>query len=327
MGQDLSGMEKVRLEMSATYNQQPITDQALRLHVKNYDGDLPENARIKTNHIEFFLTNDLNSIDLPFAYLQVADWWKQDNQIPLEKSFADVSEVQYISIATPSNALAGEYRLTINKLDVVGPWIASQHLYLLLLCSWIFAAVVYLVYSFATTKQKVSQLTEQNSELKQSHRHIEHLASIDTLTGALNRRGANRVIDKLGQSQFGILYIDLDHFKRLNDDYGHEAGDRTLRQFSEMMMSLTDNNSHFVRWGGEEFLILIEFATQASCIKLAQSIQTALLDSTQFDGKVITCSIGVAINIQNQPFEQVLSKADNALYIAKNRGRNCIQAA
>jgi diguanylate cyclase (GGDEF)-like protein len=327
VGLNLSNMDKVVIELRATYNEEPLTDQALRLHAKNHDIELPTESKIKTNHIEFFVEQGNATVELPLAYLQVADWWKKDHQIPLEMSFADITNVIHLSIATPSNAAPGLYRLTISKLEIVGPWISAQFLYLLLLCVWIVAAAVYLVFSYTLTKHKVFQLKVQNRQLKKSNQQIQTLASFDSLTGALNRHGSMSIIRSLEHSRFGILYIDLDHFKSLNDRYGHEIGDSVLKDFSTMMKEFTTPRSHFVRWGGEEFILIIENTNLDDCIELAESIQQTMLQKERFDGREVTCSIGIAINTNGLTFDSVLDSADRALYAAKSQGRNCIQAA
>jgi diguanylate cyclase (GGDEF)-like protein len=327
VGLNLSNMDKVVIELRARYNEEPLADQALRLHAKNHDSELPTESKIKTNHIEFFVGQGYATVELPLAYLQVADWWKKDHQIPLEKSFADITNVTHLSIATPSNAAPGLYSLTISKLEIIGPWISAQYLYLLLLCVWIIAAAVYLVFSYTLTKHKVYQLKVQNKQLKKSNLRIQTLASFDSLTGALNRHGSMSIIRSLEYSPFGILYIDLDHFKSLNDRYGHEVGDTVLKAFSNMMKEFTTPSSHFVRWGGEEFILIIENTNLDDCTQLAESIQQTMLQKERFDGREVTCSIGIAINTNGLTFDSVLDSADRALYEAKSQGRNCIQSA
>ena len=129
------------------------------------------------------------------------------------------------------------------------------------------------------------------------------------------------------------MLLDIDFFKSVNDVYGHSAGDKLLEQLSHLLKSTLRESDYLVRWGGEEFLIVVRYCTRSEVPELAERIRQKV-EQFEFDlgnGQKITktCSIGMAAYpfYVTQPtamtWEQVIDTADRALYLAKHRGRNC----
>lgn len=154
----------------------------------------------------------------------------------------------------------------------------------------------------------------------------------DSLTHLFNRRYLSTVLHhetecslKTGM-RYGVLYIDIDHFKALNDNYGHDNGDTILQQFA-MYISQTVRTGDFTfRYGGEEFLIILADITQEQMPTIAEKVR-ALLDGAEFkltDGKAIhlTASIGAALHDGHPDYQRTIANADKALYLAKENGRN-----
>ena len=117
--------------------------------------------------------------------------------------------------------------------------------------------------------------------------------------------------------------IDLDHFKKINDTFGHQHGDEVLIQFSNLLKENVRQTDHVVRWGGEEFLIVCSNSSIENAVSIAEyvcgKVGTHLFESV---GKV-TCSIGVSsINQTDNIYKKIIKTADDALYIAKEKGRN-----
>lgn len=156
----------------------------------------------------------------------------------------------------------------------------------------------------------------------------------DPLTGILSRGSGKEIINmqwagaKRNNQPLALAFIDLDHFKQVNDNFGHEAGDNTLRQFSaELSKNLRDSDS-LLRWGGEEFLIVMPMTTIEQAAHAMQRMQKAGF-GTRPDGVPLTASIGLAERIKDnlQDPEQLLALADNRMYQAKQAGRNRVCAA
>jgi len=159
---------------------------------------------------------------------------------------------------------------------------------------------------------------------------LERLAVTDPLTGLANRRGGERsVASEIARARrqrtaLSCIFIDIDRFKRINDTYGHPAGDRLLREISDLLRRTLRAYDILVRWGGEEFLLILPGVTLDQARKLAERIRIAVerLD-TQGLGEV-TISAGTAALDGSYDFETMLMTADRRLYEAKSSGRNAV---
>ncbi|HTP27416.1 MAG TPA: GGDEF domain-containing protein [Anaeromyxobacteraceae bacterium] len=151
-------------------------------------------------------------------------------------------------------------------------------------------------------------------------------AATDALTGLANRRAMNERLAKLTQSQtaFAIIAADLDHFKRINDSFGHEAGDHSLRMFAQILRTACRSRDLACRPGGEEFTAVLDGADLEGASRVAQRIHDGLATATHTAGLSFTVSLGIAVfPIHGTTVEEILKAADSALYAAKQGGRNC----
>lgn len=123
------------------------------------------------------------------------------------------------------------------------------------------------------------------------------------------------------------MLIDIDHFKRINDTRGHDAGDRIINGVVQVLRQAVRTGDHVGRWGGEEFVILCAGTTRQGAENLAERIRASVADGV-FERDVrplrITISIGVAMTKSGESFEMTLKNADELLYKAKESGRNCV---
>jgi diguanylate cyclase (GGDEF)-like protein len=224
-------------------------------------------------------------------------------------------------------------------------WIASGLLVIALLLRWRSAAL-------RRRNRELAALVEQRTtELRTANAALAEQSVTDPLTGLKNRR---YLYDHIAQdiamarrnsrdrhhghpelplnSEILFLMVDIDHFKQINDTYGHAAGDRVLQQFRDLLLSVTRETDIPIRWGGEEFLIVARFALPDVGPQYAERIRAAVA-AHPFElgeGRSIerTCSIGFATYpiIDDQPdcltWEQVVNLADECLYAAKRHGRN-----
>jgi len=150
-------------------------------------------------------------------------------------------------------------------------------------------------------------------------------ASTDGLTGLINRRTAeNRVheIVAAGRS-YSVALADLDHFKRLNDTFGHDAGDRALRRFAQVLRDVGRSTDIFARYGGEEFLLIFPDTEPQGAIVSIERIRAAMADPRgRGAGPAVTASFGVVAVTPGEPFDDAVRRADAALYHAKEAGRD-----
>lgn len=170
--------------------------------------------------------------------------------------------------------------------------------------------------------------------LRQATETLAELSSRDTLTGLLNRRATHDLLRtahtrmrRLGEP-YSIAMVDLDHFKRINDQHGHACGDAVLESVAGALAGALRDTDHVARWGGEEFLILLANTTptgaQHAAYKLLESVRACRIDCPHDQELEITASIGIATSTPTRSLESTVNAADEALYTGKRTGRNRI---
>ena len=176
-----------------------------------------------------------------------------------------------------------------------------------------------------------SRAAKRNHELTAALDKIRELAITDELTGVWNRR---HIIDILnyqkeladrGGYSFVICFMDLDHFKRVNDRFGHNIGDIVLKKFTDITRAMIRAVDYLGRFGGEEFLLILVQASLPEALPVVDRIRTRLerFSFGDVDPELkITVSIGVTQYCPNEKLEEALRRVDNALYKAKSKGRN-----
>ncbi|MCW9047987.1 MAG: GGDEF domain-containing protein [Gammaproteobacteria bacterium] len=204
--------------------------------------------------------------------------------------------------------------LVFSILTLIHSWITFNQVQIIHFLIPVFASTVV---GYLLAHNKILQL-----ELIQ-------LANTDKLTGACNRlyfdERLKQEIDRAKRYKqiFSVIYLDLDHFKRVNDKFGHGTGDEVLKSFSKMVKSQNRESDIFARFGGEEFIILTQMADKKSAYNLYERIKKAVKDYEYKPSEKITFSAGIAeFNIEKDTIKSFLERADNALYKAKEGGRN-----
>jgi diguanylate cyclase (GGDEF)-like protein len=161
-------------------------------------------------------------------------------------------------------------------------------------------------------------------------RRLELDATIDSLTGLLNRRSgeerlAQRMRDATAHDSFSALLVDIDHFKQVNDTHGHLVGDEVIHEVVEQLRAATRNTDALIRWGGEEFLVLLPHCPNKPAGKIAQAAVSLIATQhtrTRVSIPATTVSIGVATYTPGESRNDFLSRIDALMYDAKLRGRN-----
>lgn len=169
----------------------------------------------------------------------------------------------------------------------------------------------------------------QDAQLKNMIEKLEQLSTLDPLTGLNNRRYFAHIFhDECARSlrrheEMTLLFLDLDHFKQINDDYGHHFGDLALKATALCLKKQCRPYDTIVRWGGEEFVVLLRATDEHAAIHFAERIRLAVQKGFDpplpFDLKI---SIGLAQYHENDTLESLTDRADKALYYAKQTGRN-----
>jgi len=172
--------------------------------------------------------------------------------------------------------------------------------------------------------EKLIAERKKSSQFKQD-------AFTDLMTGLLNRRGFEQACDDflMHKKDFFVLMIDIDHFKKVNDTWGHSAGDNVLIEFAMVLQQCSKEKDIIARIGGEEFVILLftenEHYTLAAANKILTAVREASLPVNEKQTINLSCSIGIAQKISTESdLDASLKRADEALYKAKEQGRNRI---
>ncbi|ASV55634.1 Serine phosphatase RsbU, regulator of sigma subunit [Lelliottia jeotgali] len=175
----------------------------------------------------------------------------------------------------------------------------------------------------------VHDITEQ----KRLEQELEHAALRDSMTGLLNRRQFYLITEQTNpshlpaQHQFSLLLVDTDHFKSINDVFGHSKGDEVLISLSRMLEACSRKDDFVFRWGGEEFVILLPRTSLDAAMQVAETIRAEVARIAIPGLPRFTVSIGVARHNPDESIDDLFKRVDDALYRAKNNGRNKVLAA
>lgn len=192
-----------------------------------------------------------------------------------------------------------------------------------------------------TEKKKMEMQLYRNNEnlmkltekLQEKNKVLKTLAVTDELTGLYNRHFLDQRIENemnhsdRDQQPLSMIILDLDHFKNINDTWGHPAGDEVLRRTADLTNNIIRQSDFLVRLGGEEFAILMPRSTVKGALVVAEKIRAALEQHTFPFVRIVTASFGVAERQPGESFYDWYKRADIALYRAKEAGRNCVISA
>lgn len=190
-------------------------------------------------------------------------------------------------------------------------------------------AALFTIPLFGFLMVKVQQLSHANRQL-----HL--LATTDFLTGTLSRRAFMEEVEtslsKYDQSTYrtesALLVIDVDHFKRINDRYGHQVGDLALIRIADTLRENLRPNDPLCRLGGEEFGVFLDMTSAVEAVGIAERCRRAITEcsfSPENEDHELSISIGIAITVPGEDFTSLFKEADNQLYLAKAHGRNRIE--
>lgn len=313
----------------------------LRIAMRNFDPRFSTAADYNSDKFIFInlRVRDLNNpIQLALNELKVADWWISQFNLPREQSHLDFRNIISLTLDTEDNLQGAEHDIEIRQFELVGDWVSTENWYLAILLGWLVFgtgyAITRLIYLQRVEQQqrtKISDLVVTNSKLRTETDKFRKLSTVDALTNAFNRHGIEQIIESLEirLNATSIIILDIDHFKRINDRRGHDTGDRVLQKISDLILNSTRITDKLGRWGGEEFILICPNTSVGLAMALAEKLRLIIFDTVfEPDNPItVTSSFGVAAISPNEPFADAFKRADNALYQAKNLGRNCVVVA
>ncbi len=196
------------------------------------------------------------------------------------------------------------------------------------MCALILPAISAVAYYVASIRRRMIQ---QKLELRQALAMLQEVAIRDDMTGLVNRRHMLQLLDQQRERQartgegFCLALIDLDHFKHINDHYGHHVGDEVLKDFALAAVSVLRQTDVLARWGGEEFLLMLPSADPQMelALQAIDRIRAQLAALPTLPDQPITFSAGITCHPDGESLRETLERADRALYQAKAAGRAC----
>lgn len=193
------------------------------------------------------------------------------------------------------------------------------------------SVLTYVVYLYEETlyrsNMELAFIREKEAKyLEELHR----LSATDSLTELFNRRRMNELLqEQVDHSRryntpYSLILFDIDNFKLINDNFGHNIGDQVLINISDTAKNVLRKTDHISRWGGEEFLILLPNTQIEEAAVIAEKLRQEIEDAFYPHNKKVTCSFGIVQSDKKADKETIVDRADNSLYRAKKSGKNCI---
>jgi diguanylate cyclase (GGDEF)-like protein len=266
--------------------------------------------------------------NINFDDLRVSDWWIEDFKVPPNEIMTDVSQAIALGIDIPHPTPLGKHEFHLNSITAVGVYFYKESLYFSIIIFWSVLLLSEMAFRFIQLRNKSRKYSRTLSKMSEQTAIYKKRAETDKLTRILNREGLSTIVEKLKTQgllqQYALIVLDLDHFKRINDEHGHSVGDAVLQDVAQIMNSCMRSYDIVARWGGEEFVILFHCLDEQNLFPFAEKIRHTIESATFKNGATnfVTASIGVSKINNPADFEASFERADKAVYAAKEGGRN-----
>lgn len=333
-GIDLSRFNTITLDIDT-----PETDKLpVRVYLRNFDSRYARKgdpASLKVNQMQYTPHEEPHPFELPLKIFQVAQWWIGSHDIAPADSMPDLRNVTVLEVATGDFAMAGDYTVSIKSIAFHGKWVSTLQLLSAILALWIIAALVFVSGSIVRSRRAVRAIQRENQELERvnaalelQRQELETAATHDDLTGLYNRAGLRNSLYSLvlrtreKHGTLSAIFLDVDHFKSVNDRYGHLVGDELLAELAAFLKGHTREGDGLCRWGGEEFVLLCADTPLHAAFSIAEKLRVLISRNLWSNKLDLTCSFGVAQMEPQEDIGSLFRRADAALYHAKRNGRN-----
>lgn len=338
IGVDLSEFDSISFDMSY----EGPGDHTARLVLRNFEpgmSTLSDYMSQKVNEANFIVPAK-GIVVIPVKVLRTAPWWTDMRHVPLLQTDMRIDNVTTVDLSIGARDTAGHHRVALRSLKFHGKLISQNRLLLILVGTWIGCALVWLGLALRQSRSQLSSsttrlalLSKVNEALELETRELAGQAYTDPLTQVLNREGLRAALMEKWQNpdsspeQFAVVFVDIDHFKKVNDTHGHGVGDEVLCAFAAAIQRGIRASDKLARWGGEEFLIICSGTKGADAHLLAEKLREALTYQIWPHSLRVTASFGVTALQPGEVIGDAIKRADGALYQAKANGRNCVRAA
>lgn len=315
--------------------------QNIKIYLRNFNPDYSSQEKtnsLKLHQLQFDPNDENNPFDVPLTAFVVPQWWLSEMKLSPLQASQELENILFIEVATGDNRTPGEHHVVIQSIEFHGKWISYAQLISIILASWFCFALFILINGTLQARVKISSerrtkeaLQDINKALSLEKIELEEQAKRDHLTGALNRFGlrqhlleAVRAVE-IQQSELSVIMMDIDHFKQINDSFGHDIGDHVLCHFSKLIHGSIRESDSFGRWGGEEFILICPSSRLEQSSKQAENLRLQLEKSDWPEKIKVSSSFGVAQMKTGENISDTIKRADLALYQAKSLGRNRVE--
>ena len=336
-GIDLSNFNRIKLWL--TYKGEA---KSVRLFMRNNETNYTETAdytSTKYNSLEINTDHLSPGLELEFRYFNVPSWWQLERRLSPAQMAPEFYNIISLDIQTASDANDGKHEFIFEKAELHGQWISTEKWYFGILILWMTLITFKVVHHQVQLLRKIESGSERELELRKINAHLDEQGrklqekvETDKLTGAFNRAGAElKLSDALQEKQkdgfiFSIILLDIDHFKKINDTYGHDCGDVILKTFSAVLRKMMRENDVICRYGGEEFVALISYKDEEEVINYIDRVKSVVVKHKfvyTSDIKLkVRFSAGVSYRNKYNSYEDAIKYADILLYKAKHEGKD-----
>ncbi|HEY9024429.1 MAG TPA: GGDEF domain-containing protein [Burkholderiaceae bacterium] len=334
-GIDLSQFSVMRIRVDAT-GPEPLQEVRVSLGNFNPAYSRPGNVETLKNHELVYIQQKRHGlIEVPMDRMSVASWWIEEHNVPLEYAGTELQHVVALDIVTGANLRAGPHRIVVDRIELERKLVSPATFRLGLLLVWLAAVSAFVAVQLITYKAQLRESRRQERVLAQTitslnarSESLETMARSDPATGLLNRAGLKLGLEqrllRFGLRQFpmAVIFVDIDHFKRINDSLGHATGDAVIAQVAAHLRNDVTHDDLVARWGGEEFLLLCPGTGGDEARRIAERLRQGVERQTWPSGMDVTCSFGITVLAAGEDWLQAIERADAAMYQAKQAGRN-----
>jgi diguanylate cyclase (GGDEF)-like protein len=336
-GLDLSTFDTITVEASIEGAE---TAQQLRLFLLDYNPaysqpDQPSSAKVQE------LVYDPAShpkLSVRLTQFTVSSWWSASHPTSVEHAGTEFENIVAVQVATGGNVAPGRHVVTVKNVEFIGKLIPVAIFRMWVIAAWLLAGVGYLIWyatrarrNLEATRYGKAALEQLNSELRRETAQFQGMARLDPLTGALNRYGLRDELSKAAERgdlqlfPLSLVFVDIDHFKKINDAHGHDVGDQVIKTISDVLQSAVQRDDICARWGGEEFLLIFPGTSSSDARAIAERLRRAISAQIWPRGLRVTGSFGVAEAHAGDDLVDGIRRADEAMYLAKSNGRDRVE--
>lgn len=326
---DLTRFSSLRLWVSVDGPQQGGAPAQLRVFLRSFHPGYPghgEGKDLKPHEVIFAPAGLAMPVELRLSQFMVSSWWAQTHPLPVPLMGPQLDRVRAISFSTGGQVLPGTHVIRLQRAELIGNWVAPETFRLGLVGLWMFSLLGYLVWESWAVRGRLRRSMRRSQAL-------EKMALRDPLTQVANREGLSRALELLTRAQgelsfpMSVVFVDADHFKRINDEHGHDVGDQVLTLLAQTLRANLPRDDLVARWGGEEFVLVMPQTPAEEAVAVAERLRAVLARTAWPAGLAVTASWGVAEARDEAGLEAAMREADQAMYRAKHAGRDRVISA